>query len=826
MIRKTQATRTFHLLSNAHLDPVWLWDWREGLNQGLITCRTVLDLMDEHPHLTFNRGEAAIYRHIEETDPATFERIRRYVQSGRWDFVGGTWIQPDENLPATETLVRQFTRGQRYFASRFGRRVKVAWSADCFGHSGGLPEIFAAAGIESFAFTRPAPHTLSLAKPAFWWIGPGGSRILAYRPLGPWYGTEREENPTRLDEALRHAESQGLTHVGIFYGLGDHGGGPTRRHLEDIDAWAKAHPQVRVVHSTMHRFFDELHREVRRKPPGFLPEIDHELNFFARGCYSSMARLKFMYRKAESLLSQAETTAGAIAMGLDEKTTNPLGDAWDAVLFNAFHDILPGTSIERAFDDQLAQLGMTIHQAQSAEMKAMNALAMRIDTRALPAPRPDEPTGVMALVWNPHPFAFDGFVEFEGCLDDRPIHKYRDHIDAAPLRVLDHRKKPLSFQRTVVDNSFSPEALWRARVIVPMSLPAMGWSVFELGLAEGAPRPAAPTTPARALARQNAITNGIYRIQTRLGGKGIRMTRNGKPFLGGDGLKAMLYSDPWGSWGGGKDDDLGKPIERWRVTEVVVLEDGPWRSSLWVRLAGERSRIDLTFQLYAGRDAVDVSARVHFDERSARLRLVFPVGGDAEFDSPGDRTIRRPGGEVPARRWVRLRDRSFGIATDSLYSYNLDQKQLQVTVVRATRYAESVRRESKENPAMPATDVGEFKFRFLLAPGDDRFHQLAQTFEHPPAVLLVPAKKGDLPAKGSMLSLAPHSLELLAFKPADDARGFVLRVRETAGRSTRPRLKLAGKTVPLPSIRANTIASFRIARSKTGFAVRECDAAE
>ena len=153
---------TFHLIPNAHLDPVWLWDWREGLNEGLVTCRTILDLMDQDRELTFIRGEAAVYEHIERTDPRTFARIKTFVKQGRWDVVGGTVVQPDTNLPDAETFCRHFLHGQRYFASRFGKPVRAAWAADSFGHCAGLPEILAAAGIEFFAFTRPPPDVLPL----------------------------------------------------------------------------------------------------------------------------------------------------------------------------------------------------------------------------------------------------------------------------------------------------------------------------------------------------------------------------------------------------------------------------------------------------------------------------------------------------------------------------------------------------------------------------------------------------------------------------------------------------------------------------------------
>ena len=120
---------TLHLIANAHLDPVWLWDRHEGLNQGIATCRTMLDLLDEDPDFTFIRGEAAIYEHLERFDPKTFARIAAYVDSGRWEIVGGNYIQPDTNLPATETLARHFLRGQGYFQSRFGKTPRIAWAA-------------------------------------------------------------------------------------------------------------------------------------------------------------------------------------------------------------------------------------------------------------------------------------------------------------------------------------------------------------------------------------------------------------------------------------------------------------------------------------------------------------------------------------------------------------------------------------------------------------------------------------------------------------------------------------------------------------------------
>ncbi len=188
-----------HLIGNSHLDPVWLWDWREGLNESLITRRTIVRLMDEYPDITYIRGETSIYRHIQEHDRPLFARILGLIRSGRWDVVGGTLCQPDTNLPATETLNRHFTAGLDYMRRELGVRPRVAWAADSFGHSAGWPEIYAAAGMDYFACSRPNTRDLPLPSPAFWWEGPGGGRVLAWRlPVG-WYGSDRDEIVRRLD---------------------------------------------------------------------------------------------------------------------------------------------------------------------------------------------------------------------------------------------------------------------------------------------------------------------------------------------------------------------------------------------------------------------------------------------------------------------------------------------------------------------------------------------------------------------------------------------------------------------------------------------------
>lgn len=819
----------FHLIASAHLDPVWLWDWRDGLTEGIITCRTMLDLMDEFPDFTFVRGEAAIYRHIEEHDPQTFARIARRVAEGRWDVVGGTWIQPDTNLPATETFVRHYHTGQRWFADRFGRPARVAWAADSFGHAAGLPDVMAGAGIEGFAFTRPEANILPLPLPAFWWRGCGGNRVLAYRPLAGWYGSERFEVAPKLDRLLEQAAQQPLRNVGFFYGLGDHGGGASRRHLEEIRAWAARHPEVEVVHSGLHRLHDAIMAEVRAGLE--LPEHAGEMNFTLRGCYASVAKFKWPYRRAEAQLADAEALDALVAGALGRPAAD-LAQAWEAVLFNSFHDILPGTSIERAYDDAAAWLGAATHRCLQAECAAVTALAARIDTR-VPAVAGDHPAAVPLLVWNPHPFPLRGHVELEANLDYRPIFAYQHRAGELPVEVRDHDGTALPHQLVACEHHAMPDVPWRKRAVVPVELPPLGWRILTMGWVEGAQTPAAPGTPAASPAPLT-IANERYRVSVVHGGRGVDIRCDGKPVLGGDGLGAATFADTAGSWGGADgpaDIDLTRPLETWTVTQAEVREHGPERAALWVRLAGARSRLDLAITLLRGRAAVDVQARLLWDERGARLRLLLPGVDAATYAVPGGSAARGAVGDVPALGWVAASGAAggFGLASDALSSFAVAQGILSATVVRTSHYAYSSSARYPADPWWAVADCGELRFRCAICPPGTAMPAFARTVASPPLVQVVPAAPAigaALPRCGSLAALAPASLALQAVKPAADGDGLVLRVLETGGAAVDARLTLFGRDLDLGRVEAGAIASWRLRRGPDGWSAGRCDLLE
>ena len=825
------SKKIFHLLPNAHLDPVWLWDWREGLGEGQTTVRTVLDLMEEFPELTFFRGESAIYEHIEKVDPATFRRIEQMVDSGRWDVVGGTYVQPDSNLVSAEALCRQFEVGLKYFSERFGRRPRVAWQADSFGHTPGFPDVLSAFGMEGFAFTRPQRAQFPMDSPAFWWQGRGKRKVLCYRQHWLWYCSERFNLPHVLDETLRLCAAHPHANVGVLMGLGNHGGGPSRRHILDAREWAGLHPEVEVRFSTLHRFFDVLREEVPGLPEGAVPVHDGDLGFCLRGCYSSALRLKSAHRASENALAMAETTAAAMDAGLGAPYAESLTPEWKAVLFNSFHDILPGSSIERALDDQIALAGSVVRRSQEVSFDALTRLAMEVDT-SVPLPvASDAPRDVPLLVWNPSPVVFRGWMELEASLDYRPFHGCSADVGSMPLVLEgpDGEKPP--FQEIATEHHSMRNAAWRKRVVFHSEVPALGWKVFRIGSRATEARPEQDPECIGEAGPQPAIRNARWRVEL-TPERRIKILREGKPFLGGDGaMDLATVEDIWGSWGGMEEENnailTDKVTSRWAVSEAVVIEHGPERAALWTRWTGGKSWVDLTFYLTRDGDEIRVSGRMLWNERSSRLKLVLPSSGPLEMQVPAGVAARPQAGHLPCGRWVRRGEGpgSFGFVSDVFSDVDAAADALHVTLVRASRYADDVPTPANVRPWAPAMDLGEFKFRFLLVPGTTDLERLTGNLLNPPVVLCVAPHAGRLPDQGTFGLIEPSHAVLLALRH-DGGGAFSVRIQNFSDAETDVVFTLAGQQFPLGVFRPWEIRTSELARVEGKLAAAVTNGAE
>jgi len=345
-------------IGHAHLDTAWLWPLAESRRKAVRSFSTQVRLMDEYPDHRFACSQAVHYRWIQEHDPALWTRIREKVAAGQFVPVGGSWVEPDCNLPSGEALLRHFLHGQRFFERELGMRCREFWSPDAFGYCGQLPQILNHVGITRFLtqklswnrFNRPDQHT-------FVWEGVDGSRVLGHFPPADTYSSEA--TVAELLRSVRHYSSH--AHSGnslLVFGYGDGGGGPTAAMLETLRRARDLQGLPRTTVTTSAEFFDRLEAE-----PGERPVVVGELYFeYHRGVYTTQARTKRLNRRAEQALHDAE--AISVLRG-GEYPRAELDRLWKLLLLNQFHDILPGSSIRLVHEESERDLAAVVDGAET-----------------------------------------------------------------------------------------------------------------------------------------------------------------------------------------------------------------------------------------------------------------------------------------------------------------------------------------------------------------------------------------------------------------------------------------------------------------------------
>lgn len=372
-----KAAKEYALIytAHAHIDMNWMWGWQETVAATLSTFRSVLHMMEEYPGFTFMQSQASVYKIVEQYDPGLMAEIQARIAEGRWEVTANAWVETDKNMPDTESLLHHISVTRQYLEEKWGldpRRCEVDFSPDTFGHSRFIPEINAFAGVKYYYHCRGTEEDEVL----FRYRAPSGAEILTYKEPY-WYNSGvNPDNGIGLPQLAE--KCAGLKTGLIVYGVGNHGGGPTRRDIErvlDMAQWP-VFPAIRF--GTLHEFFHIAEAVSPR-----LAVIDHELNGIFPGCYTTQSRIKMANRKSEVSLADASRLCalGRFAAGA-EYPADRLTAAWQNVLFTHFHDILTGSCVQESREHAMGLFADALSYTQTAQGNALRVISERVDTSA------------------------------------------------------------------------------------------------------------------------------------------------------------------------------------------------------------------------------------------------------------------------------------------------------------------------------------------------------------------------------------------------------------------------------------------------------------
>ena len=782
-----RAGPLLHMIGNAHIDPVWLWRWPEGYQEVRATFRSVIELMASYPELRFTCDSVAHYAWVEESDPELFEAIRERVAEGRWELVGGWWVEPDCNLPSGESLARQALHGQRWLAERFGRIATVGCNVDPFGHNAMLPQLLRKAGMDSYLFMRPGPRELPLPAPAFWWRSPDGSRVLAYR-IPHHYASQGLALADHVAAVVAELPP-GWQQLACFYGVGDHGGGPTRANLDSIRRLAAASEPARLECSTARRFLDRL-----LAAGGELPVVAGELQHHAVGCYAAHAGIKRWNRRAERLLLAAERWAAVarVVTGLPYPR-DELGHAWRQVLFNQVHDVLAGTSVEPAYRDARDQLGEAASIAGRVANRAVQALSRRISIEPEPGMSP-------VVVFNPHPWRVSADVELElGAF-------------TGPARLSDDAGRPVPVQAT---RSHATVPGWRQRLVFPAELPPLGYRTYGL-YPDADPAVARAEPPAdggdglvlesgRLRAVIDRRSGWLSSLLDKITGAELAPARP-EPH-------AAVLADRTDTWSHGTlayREEAGA----FACESVRLLERGPVRSLARVTSRHGASTLIEDLVLSSDGAALEVRATLDWHERLALLKLRVSTAlaeVTATWEIPyGHQQRPAGGGEEPAQAWVDVsgvlpdgRRAGLALLNDGKHAFDVRAGRIGMTAARSPVHAWHEPRELDAGEDYDYLDQGVQRFVYRLLPhaGDWRAAgvvRAAAELNLPPLALLESYHPGPLPRQRSFAAVTAGSVLVTVLKLSEDpGDDLVVRAYESAGRPGRAEidLPLAGRRI-------------------------------
>lgn len=747
------SRKVIHVIGHSHIDAAWLWPWTDASDFVLNTFRSALDRMQETPGFCYSHSSVIHYAWARQADPAMFREIGERMREGRWEAVGGWPVEPDCNIPSTESFARHCLYGKRLMREMLDANIEIGFNPDSFGHGAGLPTILKNAGYRYYVFMRPQEHEMTLPR-LFWWEGPDGSRILTYHIYQDYDGSAKD-----VPEASAHVIPDGFEDGAFFLGVGDHGGAVTREQIRDMLALQADRSLPELRWSTLRTFFAALEASPAIKN---VPVVRGDLQHHARGCYSACGEEKFQNRRAEHELTQAESIGVARSLFYHGSYPAPeFANAWRRVLFTQFHDTLAGTALYSDYQDARDAIGLACDIAGEKKHADLQIIARQVDLHDL------KESAVFA--YNPLPWPRKALLEYR-CSSGEMADPYTH------LRSHEGTSVPLQERPSDSMTNFFP----RLSAWVP--LPACGYKVFSV---ERGTQP-----PAAAFSSSFTVANDAFGLSSMRADDGTELLSSP--------LGLVVIEDKSDTWAHGIDafrTELGRPT----FVSSNVAESGPVTQVTRQTWQWRSSKITVDVAEFAGLDFVQLRFVIDWHEREQILKLEIPTSFHTPSvfaKVPGAAIRRTPNGnEEPYQDWVALEGSLNGqiytvaLVNNSTYSYDCLNGLLRTVLVRSAPYARHNPNLVKDPDLNAWQDQGRQERFFWLLRGKGSYSDMSLDrrsleLQTPCAYVLDSRHSGSQPWERSFLELAPDNIEVLAWKGAEDDNSTILRLQERSGKKT------------------------------------------
>ena len=763
-----EKNKTLYMIGNAHIDLVWLWQWQEGFQEVKATFRSVLDRMKEYDDFFFTGSSAVCYEWVEENEPAMFEEIRERVKEGRWAIVGGWWVQPDCNAPGGESFVRQGLYAQRYFQEKLGVTARTGYNVDSFGHNGMLPQILKKSGMDHYVFMRPGRHEKGLEGDTFIWKSNDGSAVTAFR-IPFEYCTWPKGLKEHIVRCAGEIKNPGGS-IMCFYGVGNHGGAPTRLNIDSIHELNQEADMPDLILSAPDRYFEDVKKSGRK-----LPVVYGELFHHSSGCYSAHSEIKRLNRLAENRLIMAEKLSVAAKTWSNGKyPLEKYTESWKRVLLNQFHDIMAGTSIEPAYEDAGESYGWALDTAARGLNAAVQSISWHINI-------PMEEDMKPIVVFNPNAFPDKFEVEMESSGLRENMILVDDMDRQIPLQTI---------QSKASSNG-------RIRLVFIADLPSLGYRTYRLVVRESVK--CFPNVESSNIMAENRWFRVEFDEETGYI-TSLFQKNDGTEYFSKPAAVPVVMEDKSDTWSHGIRI-FNRKKGQFKAVRVKRAEWGPVKSVIRVTSTYGDSRVIQDFSIYRELDYINVRTTVDWHEKWSVLKLSFPMKLNylrATWEIPYGTVQREPNGEeFPMQNFLDVEGTNPGQTTavnglsflsDGKSAADIEGREVSLTILRSPVYAHHEPYEPDENLDYVFLDQGIQHFSYGLYPHNGSWEEArtvrrSRQMNEKPTALFETCHKGELPQNSSFLQVSAENVLLTVMKEAEDRSGdVILRMVETAGR--------------------------------------------